>query len=302
MGSSVAAGIALAVHAGNITGPAPTNPTEADAWRRQGKTPWSFRAGDKYIQYNKIPYISQSLGQVASIVDSIQKGQDVGGAAGQLALTIGANMVQEPYMQSLSNFMNGLNDPSRYGANVLSSMASSAVPAAARVAAQALDPVSRQTSGPLEAMQADVPGLSQNLPPRLDAFGQERGRLTSNISPIGVSQANNSPVDTELTKYGVEPGFTGKTMQGIDLTRQENADHQRMSGQLVKQMLTQLIADPRYAQADDIGKARALKYVIDHAKTAASQQYLNQLVQQQGRDKLIQRIQQKKAQRLPAAS
>ncbi len=301
MGSSIGAALALEVGAGNITGAGPASPAEADAWRRVGKTPYSLRVGDKWIAYNRLEPLNQTLGQVASIVNSINTGQDPTTAVEDFSAGMAANFVSQPYMQSLATFMGALKDPKKMSLFV-DSLASSTIPAAARVVAQDIDPTVRQTSGPLEAMQADVPGMSQNLPPRLDAFGQERGRLTSNISPIGVSQVNTSPVDTELTKYGVEPGFTGKTLRGIDLNRQEMADHQRIAGQNVKVMLTQLIGDPRYTQLDALGKAHALQYVITQAKDQAANQYVGQLVDKYGRDALLQRIQQKKAQRLPAAS
>jgi hypothetical protein len=301
LGSGVATAIALQVGAGNITGPAPTNPTEADAWRRQGKTAWSMKIGDKWVNYQKIPFIAQSLGQVASIVDSINKGQDVGSAAGQLAAVIGANMTTEPYMQGISTLMNALSNPTQFGDRMVSGLATSVIPAGVRVIAQNMDPTVRQTSTVPEAMQADIPGLSQNLPPRLNAFGEPQNRLTSNISPIGVSQATNDPVDNELTKYGVEPGFAGKSLRGIDLTRSENADYQRLSGGLIKAALTQVISDPRYRQLDDIRKAAALQRIITHAKDLAATRFVNQLATSQGKDALLQRIAAKKRTALPRA-
>jgi hypothetical protein len=245
--------------------------------------------------------LNQTIGQAATIVNAIQRGEDVSQAAGDFALMVGANLAGQGYLQTLSTFLQGLHDPSTYGTRVLNSMASSTVPALARIGAHVLDPTVRQTNTPLEAMQADIPGLSQNLPPRLTAFGEPQNRLTSSASPIGVSQAVNDPVDTELTRYGVEPGFTGKVFKGIDLTRQEQAEYQRLSGQWVKQQLDKLINDPRYAGLTDAQKAHILQLRITQAKGQAQRMYFQQLYQQQGRDALIQRVMAKRRQRLPQA-
>lgn len=301
MGSSIGAALTMYAGAGNITGLAPTNPTDKLAWEREGKQPNSIKLGNTWVNVSKVPALADTLLQVATIADGIRQGQDVSGIAGRLAATIGTNLSNQPYLTGVSTLMQALHDPAAYGQQFVNSLAASAVPSLSRAVAQTVDPTQRQTTNPLEAMQAEVPGLSQQLPAKIGAFGEERPREASVFSPLPTTQSHISPVDAELTKYGVEPGVSGKTLRGLDLTRQEQADYQRLSGQNVKNLLDQIIRDPRYQQADDPTKARILQRAITLAKDQAAQTYIRQLAQQQGQTTILQRIQQKKLQRLPAA-
>lgn len=294
LGSAIATAAGLEVGAGNITGAAPTVPAQRDAWAREGKQPFSIKIGNNWVSYQKLEPLNQTLSQVAAVVDAVQNGGDPGSAAAQAVATIGANLASQSYMQSLSNALAAIRDPGRGAALFTQGLASSIVPGALRTVAQIQDPTYRQVQGPLEAMESDIPGLSQRLPPTLTAFGQPRPREVSNISPISVSPSHVDPVDTELSRLGVEPGLTGKTLRGIALTRQEEAAHQTIAGQLVKRNLDALVADPQYRGLPDWVKARALQLAITRAKDAAANQYVAQLIQQQGQDAIVKRMQAKR--------
>ncbi|MFA6270836.1 MAG: hypothetical protein WC657_06555, partial [Candidatus Paceibacterota bacterium] len=71
LGSGVATGIAVFMAEGRITGAAPVNAAERDRFYSDGKQPYSFRVGDRWISYQRLEPLNQSFTQVASIMQAI---------------------------------------------------------------------------------------------------------------------------------------------------------------------------------------------------------------------------------------
>lgn len=58
-----------------ITGAEPSDKAQRDAFRAEGKQPWSVKIGDKWVQYSKLhPAIAFNLATVASVKDAMDKG------------------------------------------------------------------------------------------------------------------------------------------------------------------------------------------------------------------------------------
>jgi len=113
--------------------------------------------------------------------------------------------------------------------------------------------------------------------------------------------ATVSPADTELQRLGITVGTAGKSLKGIDLTTSEQIEHERLASQHIQQLVTQLVADPRYAKLTDAQKLKAMTLTITHARNQAAQTYVTQLIQRQGQDAITRRIQQKQNAKLPRA-
>jgi hypothetical protein len=308
IGSLITASIASQVASGNldITGAVPQSPSEKDAFYRQGKLPFALKIGGKWYSYQRWEPFNHALTQVAAGVDAIRNakaGADPTSIAGQAALTIGQNVTTQTFLSGIGSLINAATDPQRYGESFIAQLETSMVPAssAARAVANTLDPRQRSPQGIVENVKNVIPGLSQQVPSRLNNYGEEQPIAGSPFLPYKSQTANDSPLEMELARLKVEPGAAGKSVRGIDLTRQENQDYQRLSGGLVKAALTQVLNDPRYRQLDDTGKAAALTRIISHAKDLAATRFINQLAASQGKDAILQRIAAKKRAALPKA-
>jgi hypothetical protein len=75
----------------------------------------------------------------------------------------------------------------------------------------AVDPVQREAGSPWEAIQARIAGLSENLPPRRNLWGEPistesgLGKAYDFISPVSSRQIKDSPIDREIVRLGDGP-------------------------------------------------------------------------------------------------
>jgi hypothetical protein len=146
------------------------------------------------------------------------------------------------------------------------------------------------------ASVAEMCGLSTGGLLGVAALSSVTGIRTSHGGPATVSAA-----DQELARLGVKVGAAGKSFRGIDLTTQEHVDYERVASQRIQQLLNQVVADPRYAQLTEAQKARVVNLAITRARDQAARMHFNQLVQQQGKAAILQRVQQKRLAKLPQA-
>ncbi len=277
-GSVIAAGLYLYAKDGLITGAAPNNVTARDRFYREGKQPYSLKIGDKWVSYQRVEPFNQLFTQVAALADasSSENQESVINKAGQLATTIGKNFVSQTYMSSISDLIEALSDPARYGENVASKLTSGMVPysAAIRTAAQGLDTTYRQPDGILEGLQSQTPFLSEQVPAKLNAFGEDIKRTTPWFSPINISPEQDTKLNAELAKYEVNTGFVSDAISKLSLSRDEQFEYQQGSGQLVKQKMLQVINSPEYLKATPYDQEKMITSASLKAKDEAKDQYL----------------------------
>jgi hypothetical protein len=112
-------------------------------------------------------------------------------------------------MQGLSGFFEVMNDPYRGNAERWAQRTASSflVPAVVRDVAYINDPLVRHVGSMLDAIKARTPGLSTDLPARLDEFGRERNRrsdlgpIYDAVSPFYRQSIKVMPIQTEMNKH-----------------------------------------------------------------------------------------------------
>lgn len=270
LGSGVAAGLAALVATGqiDITAGLPVNASARDRFYREGKLPFSVKLpGVGWVQYNQIPGLDTTLTSLAAVVDGVRNGQSVDDIAYQTAATIGQSLLDRSYLSGLSDFLDAVSDPAgaaeRWGTRQLTS----AVPfsSALRQTANAIDPVVRKPASLGQQFAANIPGLSQNVPERLTAFGEpaERGFP----SPIAISPDRQTAVDTELGRIGVEVGFVGKSIGGQSLNTEAQQLYQQAVGQQTYEKLQKLFQLDAYKNLSDAEKQDAIEKVVSRVRS-----------------------------------
>lgn len=281
MGSVIAGGIALQFEAGNITGAAPKNSAERDRFYREGKQPYSMKIGGKWVSYQKIEPFNQPIAQVAAFMEAAKdKNASPTQLAGRAAMTIADNLVSQSYLTGISTLINAFTDPERYAGNVLTRIATGFQPysSASRFATRLTDDTIRKPEGLEEAFKAQIPGMSKDVPPRLDAFGNVVKRQSPPWSPIPVTPANQSQVDAELERVGVEVGFVGDSIANIAMSREQQAAYQKAAGRVTYQVYEQLLGDSSYQALPDAMKALALERAKDKVRDIVRKEMVQQLV------------------------
>ena len=265
MGSMTAAGFGALIANGtiDITAGVPQNSAERDRFYREGKVPFGVKIpGVGWVQYNQIPVLAETLTAVAATTEGVRNGDDVTDIATATAATIGQSLLDRSYLSGLSDFMEAVSEPLRNAERFGQRWVTGFVPfsSALRQTATAIDPTIRDPENLAEAVQAGIPGLSENVPARQTAFGEEAQRGLP--SPIRVSPERENVVDAELGRLKVNVGFVGETIGGQELSRDEQRQYQTLAGQATKQVLEQRIQSEAYQSLSDAQKERALERVV----------------------------------------
>ena len=181
-----------------------------------------------------------------------------------MATTIGNSLVSQTYLSGLSDLMEGLQDPVGSGSRFLTRTAGGFVPfsSALRTAAQVTDPTYRDPQTLTERIQAGIPGLSQNVPPRLTAFGEEAPIRTSPFSPVNVTSSQQTAVDAELERLQMDVGFTGGTIGGVRLSREQRADYQIAAGRVTYELLSSLVQSEAWQGLNDGERGKVIERAI----------------------------------------
>lgn len=264
---------------GRITGAVPPDPAKARLMYADGWQPYSVKIGDRYISYSRLDPFSTTIGvaaDMATLPEGLSDRQKEDKAT-MLVASIMGNLASKTWLSGMSSFVEGLADPGRYAGNWLERTVSAfAVPAGVAGVARAIDPVSRKRDSVGEAIQARVPGMSQDLMPLRDVFGEpvENDSLGPDlISPFWQSQAKNDPVVAEMLRIGKSVSAPGKqyTEDGerVDYTPQEYDRYHEIAGRLTYNALNDLVTSPAYGGMTDDERRRAAKKAITAARKTA---------------------------------
>jgi hypothetical protein len=190
----------------------------------------------------------------------------------------GQSLLDQSFLSGLADTFDMIEHPDRATATrTLARLAHSMTPfaGAQRTVRDALDPMVRAPEGLTENIMANMAGLSQRVPAKLDRFGQAiqkpGGPLRRAADPFNVSPVSDDPVLAELGRLGVRMGFPSDRLAGLELSRDEGRTVQVTKGQTTYRVLEQLLASDGYQRLSDERKAQALERAIDLARSAGSQ-------------------------------
>jgi len=251
IGSTIAVGVGTYIADGKITGAAPTSPNERDLFYRLGKQPYSIKVGDKWVSYQRIEPLNQTLAQVAAVAQSIKDKEsdtDITGMVGKAIATISQNFISQTYMSGIADLMNAMEDPEHSGGNFIQRWATGLIPYSGtmRAATQATDVTIRQPRGIAESIKAGIPGLSQTVPAKIDIFGETITRESPFWSPIYVTTEKDGRLNQELNNLGLNFGFVGGSISGTELTEEQTREYRILAGNVLKDYLSRAIDSSEY--------------------------------------------------------
>lgn len=268
-GSSVAAAVMGFAAAGLITGAAPDDPNKRRLWHASGKQPYSIKIGDTWYSYSRLEPVGMLFGISADAWDLAQRiGVDEADKIATLVIaSISHNLLSKTYLRGMADTVNAMTDPERYGERWVKSLVTGALtPVFLSYTAKAADPQLREAETILEALKARIPGMSQQLEPRLDVFGRP---VTSEgsagyrfFSPAYQKKDVKDPVANELLRLDVSVPSVGKKMMGVDLTTTQRNQLKKILGASVYGGVQRVINAPGYKRLPDPAKAYVLDRVV----------------------------------------
>jgi len=279
VGTGLAAAMYEAAKSGQITGAAPPDASKARLLYADGWQPYSVKIGDTWVSYSRLDPLSTTIGvaaDMATLPENLSDRQQDDRAT-MLVASIMGNLASKTWLSGVSSFVEGLSDPGRYADNWLQrTVGAFTVPAGVAGVARSMDPVLRKRESVGDAIRSRVPGMSDELYPARDVFGEpvELGNWGPDfISPFWASLEKNDPVIAEMLRIGKSVSAPGKqyTEDGerIDYTAAEYDRYHEIAGRLTYNRLLGLIGSRRYARMSDDGRRKEAKKAIRKAREDA---------------------------------
>lgn len=264
---------------GLIVGGGPSDPAEREQWMAQdGRKPYSIRLGDEWVTYGRLDPLGLMMGTVADAMDIMSRLPDGhplrAEIAAGLATAFAKNMVSKTYLQGVSDLFSAFSGDKTVGQNLTQipkGLARSMTPSIVRTAERtAFDPERSETRVPrqvyneatgkfendpfaevqewLNEMKAGIPGLSKDLPPVRNRFGEvvnvppgfsidipgfdvPGGQTAMNmLSPMYSSQVKEDDVSREVARLRIgfkkpQPVVFGKIPPELQMTGGRESDY-----------------------------------------------------------------------------
>lgn len=208
---------------GSISGRGPMEAGTKQAMAREGWQPYSVKLGNRWFAYNRLDPVGSLLGMAADATEMLMHAQheslddpDTEKLAVASALAFAGNITNKTYLSGLSSLIEALNDPQRAAEGWMQRTAGSVVPAGVANVERAQDPIVREVYSMMDAIRARTPGLSKDLPPRLDLWGQPvktesgMGKPFDAFSPVYSREGGDNPIDKEIVRLGANIPMPGR--------------------------------------------------------------------------------------------
>lgn len=214
---------------GYVTGGGPADPKQRRALMATGWQPYSFHIGDKYYSYARIEPFATVVGMAADFNDLVLSGEydDETSAKDLTTAFIAATasaLTDKTFTRGMSELAELWTRPEVYGESFVNNFIASFYPNISAQTARAIDPTLRQPETFADVFAARTPGLTENVMPRLDVWGDPIVRTGyanpaesdwagakawdvawNLINPVRVSQADNSdPVRSEVVRLNLK--------------------------------------------------------------------------------------------------
>jgi len=281
MGTTTMGAVAVAANAGYITGGGPSNIKLRKNLERQGWRPYSIRIGDTYYSFKRVEPFATVMGLAADLVEiggNAKNQESVATAAAALGMAFSKNVTSKTWMTGMSNLLEAIENPDRYGPKVIEGFIRSMIPRGVAQFERVGDPEHRYVRTLMDAIKQDVPGWSSSLPANLNIWGepivyQSGGFITGMINPFYASEFKPNDLDKELDRlkigFSPPPETIPNTGGQLMFDPWEYHDFAERAGQIAKARIEKVITSREYKDSNDLIKEMRIRRTYDSAKTAA---------------------------------
>lgn len=240
LGSMVMATTVSMAAEGLITGGGPSDPKTRALMRAKGWQPYSIKIGNTYYSYGRMEPLGGLLGMAADLSEIMgQVGEEEGQKLAIAAIAaLSRNVTSKTYLRGLSEIVNTLDDPGRYGERYIQRFAGTVVPTGVAQMARYMNPRLMEVYSIMDQIKSRIPGWSNSLNPRRNVFGEvialSGGWGPDIISPIYTSREEPDPVIDELLRQDIKLSHTPRQINQIELKPKEYDDYARLAGNELK--------------------------------------------------------------------
>jgi hypothetical protein len=206
-----------------ITGTIPwrsTSPGERELAYRTAP-PQSIRIGDRWIAYKSLDPFASALAFTVDAIREFQSGKPIDEVWTKIGLGMMRNMQDKTFLQGISDVVNAVQDPERFGTKWATNIATGFIPNLIRQPIRTYDDVFRETDLPNDLGFMDALGrrmgygvYPQSAMPAITVWGQPARKDTGTggpntdwmirlLSPADLRAANVDPLDVALLRYNM---------------------------------------------------------------------------------------------------
>ena len=260
------------------------NKGKAGVWQ-----PYSILIDKTWYEYSRIQPMGTLMGMAAdaAAVWDHMNDEERDKIPKMLAVAFSNAITNQTFLQGITNVINTMSDPGRYGSNFFKQMAGSMVPNIIGQPTTMADPVVRETNNMLEAVQARIPGFRQELLPKRDWLGApvETKERMGVIMPVREQPVSDDKVRQEAARLDLSmSGPPKKTHIGkgtgklgdVELTPEERDRFARLGGEMAHNILTGIVNQPGYDNIPDIIQRKIFRQVITESHKFAAAMALPQ--------------------------
>lgn len=284
VGSALMTAIAAMTLDGRVTGSGPKDPEQRAMLRMTGWQPYSVRIGDTWYSYQRMDPLALLVGTIADLTDGTRQmtegefksnGEQLEKASALLLASVSNNLVDKTWTSGVSDLVEAINDRTegQVFEKYVRNLAASAIPTGVAQAARVEDPYLRDARNLADALQARLPGLSTNVMPKRDVWGEPIRREGSAgpdvLSPFYQSAIKDDPVTAEMVRLKVFPAPLDRKMDGNELTPKQYDDYQRVAGRLAKMQLSQIVGQEGWTDLPEQLRQEVAKGVISRSRQSA---------------------------------
>lgn len=295
MGSVVMSAIFGLALEGKVTGSAPKEKGQKDAFYRTGRQPYSMLIGDTWYSYQRFDPVSSIVGMAADFAqtfDHLSEEERVD-YTGAMIRSISNLWVSKTWARGLSDMLDAIQEPEHKGIAWAASLAGTIIPTGVAAFGRAQDPYLRDVkreSGLDEfgaRLQARIPGLAEKLPKQIDVFGEPVERagsfVTRYLIPAPGSEAKKDFINEELYRLrelmalNPIPRKYKLHNREIQLTPEQYEELSILLGKEARKRLEGPMTTDAYSRMDDKRKADFIRDRVGDAREAIRSQYLRRI-------------------------
>jgi proteasome lid subunit RPN8/RPN11 len=285
LGTAFGAGVAAYALQGKVSGGGPPNGPQRDSLYATGWQPYSFKVGKKWVSYARIEPLSTVLGLAADATEIADHANDEewGKISTAVGLGLSKNLTSKTFLTGLSDALEALHDPERYGQKLVSSFAGSVVPSVAAQTARAMDPKIREAKGIIERIKSRIPKVREQVKAKRDIRGAEvpaTGNFWERlVSPVETSPERGGEIEKLIVDLGASVGPVRDTMlikgKRLRLDSKQHDRLQQLTGQAVDERLSDMeeeIDDLREMPREEA--AARVKAQIERGRASGRRQFI----------------------------
>lgn len=242
---------AYLVSQGTITGGGPKDYRQRQELMATGWQPYSVVIENEdgsrtYVPFGRLDPAVIPFGIMADLMDAIhaldgEEPPELGAAIGGLLVALSKQFADRSYLMGVSQALDALSDPERSLGRYAGQTVANFIPFSAALRQLNPDPHIRDARDIADKVLATIPGFSESLPARRDAWGDP-------VQRVGLwSSDGNQVVDREMQRLILESGSSITTPQpvhnGVDL-REITLSHGEWAGRNAFEVYQELAGHP----------------------------------------------------------